>query len=232
MQFISRGAEVCLPLAAAAGLFVSLPGCSHNPQLVPAAIVRRDHTGVATSAGVTVEADGKWSGQPSDLAKVLTPLKATMANHSGVPMLVRYSDFNLHTSTGLTLRALPPFQIRGTVTQTVPVTAPAFAYTGFAIAPYYAPFYPGFGVWGGPFWYDWPYYTTYFAEWPVRLPTRDMIELAIPEGVLESGGQLSGYLYFHKIPKNAESADLYVKLVDANTDRQFGVVGMPFLVKR
>jgi len=179
-----------------------------------------------------VEANGKWSGVPSDLPKFLTPARLTVTNHSGVPILVRYRDFDLRSSTGVTFKALPPFQIRGTATQTVPVTAPGFAYSGFAIAPYYAPWYPGFGVWGGPFWYDWPYYSTYYAEWPVSLPTQDMIEQAIPEGVLDNGGEVSGYLYFHKVPSKAESADLYVKLINARTDQQFGVMGIPFLIKR
>jgi hypothetical protein len=40
------------------------------------------------------------------------------------------------------------------------------------------------------------------------------------------------YLYFHRIPKKAEAADLYVKLVNARTQQQFGVLGIPFLVKQ
>jgi hypothetical protein len=232
MQVISRTATFGLPLAAAGCLLVPMAGCSHNPQLVPAASVKQDHTAMASSAGVTVEAAGKWSGVPSNLPKVLTPVRATVTNRSGVPILVRYRDFDLHVSTGATFPALPPFQIRGTITESVPVTAPAFAYSGFAIAPYYSGFYPGFGVWGGPFYYDWPYYTTYWAEWPVNLPTQDMIQQAIPEGVLDNGGEISGYLYFHRIPKNAEAADLYVKLINARTSAQFGVIGIPFLVKQ
>jgi hypothetical protein len=232
MQPISRAAVFGLPLAAAGCLLVPMAGCSHNPELVPAASIKTDHTGVVRSAGVTVEASGKWSGVPSDLPKFLTPARLTITNHSGVPILVRYRDFDLRSSTGVTFKALPPFQIRGTATQTVPVTAPGFAYSGFAIAPYYSPWYPGFGVWGGPFWYDWPYYSTYYAQWPVSLPTQDMIEQAIPEGVLDNGGEVSGYLYFHKVPSKAESADLYVKLINARTDQQFGVMGIPFLIKR
>ncbi len=189
---------------------------------------------VSQAAGARIEADGKaWSGEPANLPSAIAPVKVTITNDSGRPLRIRYRDFSLTTASGFTSLALPPMKITGSVpSEPVAVTTPAFGWSGYRLAPYYSPWYPGFGVWGGPFAWDFPYYTTYYAQWPVSLPTEDMVRRAIPEGVLNNGGRVEGFLYFPQVPQGTDRANLSVTLVDARTGERFGSTTIPFEVKR
>ena len=145
----------------------------------------------------------------------------------------RYKDDSLVTSSGSVYYPLPPYRIRGEVTSAEPVT-PAFAYNRFLIVPGYAPFYRwDFDDWGGPFDFDWDYYPTYYRVWGVHLPTRDMIRHAIPEGVLENGGRLSGFLYFPKVDRRHQEEGLKfsIDLVDASTQEHIGQITIPFEIR-
>jgi hypothetical protein len=58
---------------------------------------------------------------------------------------------------------------------------------------------PGALYWGGPYWYapgSWVFY------WGPRYypmgPSADVLQYALPEGVLEPGGHVNGFLYFQK----------------------------------
>jgi hypothetical protein len=229
----------CARLAAPgvlSAMLVAAAGCRYQPYLVPAPGVPRPtpagKTGIAEVSGVRLEADGDaWQGRPINLEDAITPVLVKIQNQSGKPLRTRYKEFTLTGSSGFTSAALPPFKITGSV-PSAPVAAvtPAFGCDGFLLAPYYGPFYPGFGVWGGPFDYDYPFYATYYAQWPVSLPTKDMIANGIPEGVLSSGGHLNGFLYFPKVPKSVKNVTLEVPLVDANTRATFATIKMPFAV--
>ncbi len=212
-------------------------GCASRPVLVPAptanTLVSNRDVAVARYAGVRIEADGKaWSGEPSNLESAIAPVRVTIRNYSGRPLRVRYADFTLTTATGFTSTALPPMKISGTLpSEPVAVTRPVYGWRGYWLAPYYSPWYPGYGLWNGPFAWDFPYYTTYWAQWPVALPTEDMISKAIPEGVVGDDGSIEGFLYFPQLPKGVERANLAAALVDARTGRQFGTITIPFEVK-
>lgn len=203
-------------------------GCAYRPYLVPAANIptapNNAKTGVAEAAGVRIEANGDaWTGQPSNLGRLITPVLVTVQNKSGKPLRIQYKDFKLTGSPGFNSVALPPFKITGSVPSApVEVTTPGFGYDGFQLAPYYGSYYPGLGLWDGPFDDDYSFYTTYFAQWPVQLPTKEMIRRAIPEGVIAEGGRLSGFLYFSKVPQGDKSVTLAESLVDAKTGRLLG----------
>lgn len=59
-----------------------------------------------------------------------------------------------------------------------------------------------------------------------------MISKAIPEGVLEGGGRISGFLYFAQIEPVSTPVTFVVQLVDANTGEQFGTLEIPLRVER
>jgi hypothetical protein len=64
-------------------------------------------------------------------------------------------------------------------------TNPLYGFDRFAIAPYLSRWYPRFTPYGGTFAYDPAYYTPYVdAYQDIRLPTVDMVQRALPEGVL------------------------------------------------
>jgi len=198
----------------------------------PTANVLAGHPKEASSGvhGVELVANGDaWHGDPSDLERVLTPVEVTIENHSEHPLRFRYREFQLLTSNGFRSYVLPPYKISGSVTKYEPVS-PGFYSNGFLLAPYYGGFYPGFGVWPGPFAWDWGYYPSYYV-WQESLPTANMISKALPEGVLEDGGKVQGFVYFQKLPKDATGATLIYDLVDADTGQTFGTLHIPFTAK-
>ncbi len=214
-------------------------GCSHHMEVIPAPTATlapgEKNTAMSADAGVTIDADGRaWSGHPYDLNRIMTPMEVRFKNDSSEPLQIRYKDMSLTTASGFTYHPLPPYRIRGEITHVEPVS-PAFGFNRFYISPYYAPFYSwDFDTWGGPFGYDWGYYPQWYAVWQTHLPTRDMIRQAIPEGVLQSKGSLSGFVYFQKVDKKhqKESLTFTTDLVDAKTQKPFGKVTIPFEVKK
>lgn len=55
-----------------------------------------------------------------------------------------------------------------------------------------------------------------------------MLRHAIPEGVINPGGHVAGYLYFQKLPKSASNVQFTMRLEGARSHRQFGTIQIPF----
>lgn len=134
-------------------------------------------------------------------------------NGSSRRLGVRTSSFTLVAADGRHFAAVPPRQVSGVVSE------PA----GWA-------YYPSWGFYGHRFYSYSPFYERYPVFADVRLPTSDMIRQALPEEVVEPGGRISGFLYFEKVPRNADTVTLAAMLVDADTDAEFGTVRIPFVV--
>lgn len=153
-----------------------------------------------TEGGVMAEvATEAWNSFPPDLEKQVTPIRLTLVNQSGEPVKVRYQDLQLVSQDGRVYRALPPFRIDKEVE--VRAVNPEFEYTGFALSPYYGGLYSGMGTYGYGFGYDRGYYS-YYDYWEADLPTDAMLRKALPEGVIEPGGRVSGFVYFEHIKPN------------------------------
>ncbi|MCA3011864.1 MAG: hypothetical protein INH41_05620 [Myxococcaceae bacterium] len=215
----------------------------------------------AEGAGVRAWAHGEWAGRPFDLADALTPVHLTLENESGRAVRLAYEDVTLVGASGTRYAALPPFSIAASLSQeavppspialvdyhpAVPVPrAPPHGHGGprppppvaprihahrFHVAPPYAHFYFGF-----PFWSAWAwnaaYHARYASAWPRALPTEDMLQLALPEGALDDGGLVSGFLYFQRVRAEA-SVTLEVTLRDAISKEPLGVLRLPFTVQR
>jgi hypothetical protein len=85
-------------------------------------------------------------------------------------------------------------------------------------------YYPGWAYWRDPFFYP-PSRWVYFwgpGYYPAR-PSRDVIEAALPEGVLAPGGHVNGFLYFQKATDRSRQLGLGW---EAHEPRQNGLVGM------
>ncbi len=188
---------------------------------------------LAEAAGIRiiVEPDA-WVGRPRNLESEITPLRVTIENDSDQPLRIRYNEFALHTDTGAHYPALPPLDIRGTVLEQSdrPVYVPRFAHYRFYVAPYCDPFYVGLRPWGYPWPVDSFYYSRYYPTWRVELPTRDMRELAIPEGVVEPQGRVSGFLYFPRIDdKDARRVTFTAELMNGKDGNGIGRISIPFV---
>lgn len=172
-----------------------------------------------------------WEGDPEIEAHV-TPLRVEIENDSNMPLRIRYSDFALvNEADGARFAALPPYEVEGSVSEPVAVRAIGFNHSRFHVAPGYQWLYPDLRPYGSAFHYD-PYYNdhyyTYWADMP--LPTEEMLRRVIPEGVIDPGGSLSGFLYFERVPVDLERVDFRYELTSAANGQRFGMITIPFLV--
>jgi hypothetical protein len=209
--------------------------CATATRLVPAPSAERvpgeKNAAVEEVDGVRITVTpNAWLGVPNDLDAEMTPLKVTIENRSNHSLRIRYTDFSLSTSAGVRYVALPPYKITGSADDRA-ATVPRFTYYGgFFIAPIYSPFFTTLTPWN----YAWPpdryYYDEFYPAWLLQLPTRDMREQAIPEGVVDPRGGLSGFLYFPKLARGTTRVAFDARLTDGKTTAQFGELRIPFNV--
>jgi len=192
----------------------------------------------AENAGVRMVVQPQaWRGRPRSLGQELTPLKVTLENRSDRPVRINYEDFVLDTG-GTEYTPLPPVDIKGEVTEYadrplyVPryTIVPRFGYRGFYVMPWYRPYYPGLRPWRTPWPYSSLYYDTYYPRWTVQLPTEDMLDMAIPEGVVEPGGSVTGYMYFPALDRGAERVTFRANLSVPRDGDSVASLSIPFEV--
>lgn len=215
----------------------SLIACSANkPDLAPAAGATPAPPGagsgaVATVEGVSIEARaGAWKGLPSNLEAESIPLLVEITNNSDHTLRLRYNEMQLVAPDGEMFNAIPPYRVEGDVAENVDAM---FRGTGFLVAPYLSRYYTLYDPFPGVFILDRGYYTRHVpASINVALPTADMIRMALPEGVLEPGGSITGFLYFEDIENlDIPSVDFTLALVDAQTEETIGTARIPFTVQ-
>ncbi len=177
-----------------------------------------------------------WPGY-AQIKEKLTPVRVIIKNQSGKPLRISYDQFALVAPDGKRFSALSPFQVDVKVDQKPlvvppygPIDSPLFGAESFMLAPMYSKLYPGMSPYNGMYGYNSYYDNPDYRKWrEIQLPTKEMVDRALPEGVLLNGGMLDGYLYFEKVtdvPKVTYRADL----VDAKNGRDFGEIRIPFVV--
>jgi len=186
---------------------------------------------IAAAAGVRVAAHvGAWKWGPSDLDTKVTPILLEVSNDATAPVLVRYNHIALTDSLGHRFAAMPPYDTHGTLTEAYTVQTPIYGFDRFQVAPYLRRWYPRFALYDGAFAYDPAYYTPYVTAYQrINLPTPDMVQRALPEGVLSPGGRASGFVYFEPLDRDARTLVLRVDIVNARTDETMGTVRIPFV---
>jgi hypothetical protein len=204
------------------------------PQLRPAPDATLVATGhgqgaAAEAGGVRVVARaGAWRAWPTILDSVVTPVLVTIENATDVPLRVRYADFALVSAQGPRFAARAPFEIDGFVSQP--------AWGQYPYGPYLRP-YPRFYAYRDaagrpvlidPFLYD-PFFDLYSFV-GVPLPTADMVQLALPERVLEPHGRTAGFVYFERVHK-VSRVDFTVRLVDDRSGAPHATVTIPFVLQ-
>lgn len=197
-----------------------LGACASGGQnLEPASAARTvtglDRAAVATDHAVQVIAQtAKWPGD-ARITRDVEPVRVRITNNSGEPVSIRYEEFKLTANDGETYTPIPSVAVSGEVQ----VKSPLFTYTRYAVAPYYVAAYPGVSSYTGPFAYHRAYYDTYAGYWgEANLPTVEMLAWALPEGVLEDGGYVDGYLYFPRIPSSKDQVRFQAKLTPAASE--------------
>jgi hypothetical protein len=107
---------------------------------------------------------------------------------------------------------------------------------GFFISPGLRGYFgPGFFYWDYPFIRP-PYYWDWVFWWgpayyPSARPSADVLDNALPEGVLPPNSRISGFLYFKKATGGTQrNLDLSWELVDARTSNSLGSLHVPLEV--
>ena len=229
----ARSIHGALALLAAA----ALAGCGSASRLEPApgtpTTSRNHHAAVATVAGVrmTVEPSA-WVGQPMTLDQMVTPMRVTIANRGRRPLRLRYEDITLTGSGGFTGAAIPPYRIDANQDLVAgrPALVPRFSSSRFHLAPDYWRYYPTMPRWNDPWAHESIYYDRYYPSWTTSLPTLDMLEQALPEGVLQAGGRVPGFVYFPRLGPEVTGTEFRAELVDARSGTSLGTIRVPFVI--
>jgi len=210
-----------------------IAGCAGTSDLTVAPAARAPDgappTGVDRHDGVSVAIrPDAWSGIPLD--GDARPIRVRIENTGGRTLRLRYDAFALVTADGRRLGAMPPFDIDGKAVERRGNLTPGFTHRGFLIAPYHAGYFPGiapyrFGFHAAPFVYD--HYHGYWDR--IDLPTERMLEAAIPEGALEPGGVVHGFVYFEPATLASGPVDFRFDLVDEQSGQHFGELRIPLL---
>jgi hypothetical protein len=179
-----------------------------------------------------------WPGM-AEVKTEVTPLRVVIENDGSVPVRLRYDEFTLVGPQGQRYAALPPYGVEGSVAEPTlvegyaPVTAPTFEYNDFYVAPYYASAYPTLDPYADPFYYDSYYYDRYDTVWQsINLPTEEMVAEVLPEGVLDPGGRVAGFLYFERVDPEIPRVRFRADLVSVADGDVFGEVSIPFTVNQ
>src|ERR1043165_4319131 len=134
-----------------------------------------------------------------------------MQNNGSHPVLLRYNEISLTDDAGNRFSVMPPYNIDGTVSEAFTVRNPYYGFSRFSVAPYLSRWYPRFARWNGAFAYDPAYYRPYVTRYAdVALPTADMVQRALPEGVISPGGHAEGFIYFEAFKRGAKTLTLNV----------------------
>jgi hypothetical protein len=232
------------PLVAAAAALCMLAGCATTSlSPAPAAETMEGARDIAVSridgVSVTAQADA-WQGDRA-VTGTVQPVRVTIRNESTSALRVRYGDFALIDTDGRRYAALPPFRVEGQLMSPViypgyGVISPRFTFSRFHLAPYFSPLYPGIPVYAWPYHiYDPFYYDFYHRDLVAAIrPTVEMLSLALPEGVIEPGGSVSGFLYFQRVRRDVPSVvyrqDLIVVGTNGTAGANFGQISIPFTV--
>lgn len=253
-------------VATAIGALLTLLGCASGPTLQPAPNAEVDEHGLtAEAASVVVSARANdWEGTP-DQIDGHTPVRVRLKNKGDRPVRIRYKDFQLAAGDS-TITPVAPRAIEGTAYASIHDRGydggDRYASQGFHVAPHHLDlaraghslhgFGHGFGhSFGNGFGYGLSLYGFGYAglgygrsgyggygsaSRTVRLPTRDMLLAALPEGFLEPGGSVEGFIYFptegtDRSPdhKDAVSAPFTVTIVHAKTSERLGHLSIPFV---
>ncbi len=214
-------------------LALGVAACGSSWRFVPASTVERATTrpgaGLVRRSGVTLVADPDgWPADPELADQGITAVHVRVLNDSDEPIAVRYRSFQLTSELGDARRPLPPLPMERE-RPSARATLPAVDALRFRFAPYYVDLVGDSTLcWPGGMELD-PYYYGSYERWPTDLPSRAMVRAALPEGVLEPGGWLSGVLYFESMAPEARRVTLHVALDRPLGDQRVATVEVPFV---
>ncbi len=175
-------------------------GCGHGT-LVPASsasiVPNAPSAAYSIAEGVRCSANvGAWNGRENEIPSFVVPVKVRIKNASGGPIRVRYEDFSLVGRKGRSYRPVPVLPMDADARKRIPKLAPIYAASKFFVAPGFHDVYATLEPWTAPLERDDELYERLFRRWGKQPPALDVLRVALPEGVLDDGGVVTGYLFF------------------------------------
>lgn len=230
--------KTMVPFLVAVSALPLLSGCAPTLQPAAGADLAPGGGAVASAGGVQMVTMTPDFPGIVDIESAVTPVKVNITNNGRNTVLIRYSDFKLVGEDGTAYPALPLYKIDTSVSTPTsnlynPINAPGFYHRGFRVAPFYRGIYPGLPYYGGQFRYGgfgWNGYDSLFWDGfsQVKLPTPAMYQNVLPEGVLDPGGSLQGWLYFkHVKPQQGEALSFDASLMSVQ-GATLGTISIPY----
>jgi hypothetical protein len=195
-----------------------LSGCASGRPPAPGAAAAT--VGPAGEIEIVARPDA-WRGWPAGLARFVTPIHVTIVNRGPEPVRVSHDDFELIAADGQRLASVLPAEVRGVVHEPPP---PPRSSMGLVLGPE-----------GDGYERDW---VQPGSAWNARadpaarvgesfaLPSPDVLDLALREGVLEPDETASGFAYFERRSR-VGPAELTARLVSARTGQTLGRAVLP-----
>jgi hypothetical protein len=222
-------------ITAVACLCATATGCGHGA-LIPApsaSLVPNAPTaafsvveGVRCSANV-----GAWTARDGELPEFVVPVKVRIKNASGKPIQVLYEDFVLLGKKGRAYRPIPVLPIGAEERKRIPRFDPLYASSKFYVAPGFRDVYARLDPWSAPLQRDETLYDKLFRRWGDQRLRLDLLRMALPEGVLDDGGIVTGFLFFES-PLAKESRVTLAAEFEASDGRgTVASIEIPFTVE-
>ena len=189
---LSFGSLLLLSLSLGSG------GCGHG-HLVPApsATMVPGAPGAAFQIvdGVRCSADAAaWEGRPGEVPSFVLPVKVRIVNASGTPIRLLDQDFALVGSSGRKYQPIPV--LSSDPDPAASSVYPIYASSKFYVSARYHDVYQSLEAWPEPLGRNDSFYERQYRRWGGDRPQREVVRMALPEGVLADGGTISGFLYF------------------------------------
>jgi len=178
-----------------------------------------------------------WDGKDI-VAKNVIPLQITIDNGSEDPIVISYNEFDLKNNEGREYSVLPLYMYDIDLDKIVMekdykvVPKPSYKLNNFYIYPLYSPIYTGIETTHYDYVVDPNIQKKYFL-WNAmdnELPTQNMRNKALTEGVLDKDGIVSGYLFFEDVLPTDEKVTFNFDIVNANTGETEGTIEIPYYV--
>ena len=171
----------------------------------------------------------RWPG-PARIKSNITPLEVTIQNRGSTPVLLALSRLRLVGRNGEVFRALPLFHVKASTGGEPQLSDPfevrdlKFETRGFRLAPTYRVAYRGIPIAEERVGLSPDYYKLYDYYSGKPLPTTGMRRRGIPEGIIDPGGEVKGYLFFEDVSRSAKPVTLHYEIVDPTSGASTGSI--------
>jgi hypothetical protein len=206
--------------------------CGHS-RLVPAAdaqiVPDATDAAYAVADGVRVVVSlGDQEGLAREVPGDVAPIKVRVVNHGARPVSILYDHLNLRGRRGHRYRAIPAVPLEhAKLARALAPIHPCFASSNFQVAGRYHDLYPQLDPWPAPLLRDESVYERAYLSWSDHPPDREVVRMALPEGVLGPQGEITGYVYFERPTSSESSLTFDATLVSASNVSEVSSVRIP-----